>query len=81
MAIVRLEGLGELKKSNDLIGNRICDLLACSIVPQPITLPHLYLVHIVTAVLNVTVRNRKQESHSFMHSINNRLSDRLPSYD
>jgi hypothetical protein len=34
-AIVRLEGLGKLKKSNDIMGTRTCDLLACSIVPQP----------------------------------------------
>jgi hypothetical protein len=36
---VRLEGLGQLKKSDDPIGNRIRDLPACSIVPQPTTLP------------------------------------------
>jgi hypothetical protein len=36
---VRLEGLGQLKKSNDLIGYRTRDLQACSIVPQPTTLP------------------------------------------
>jgi hypothetical protein len=35
---VRLEGLGQLKKSNE-IGNGTLDLLACSIVPQPTTLP------------------------------------------
>jgi hypothetical protein len=35
---VRLEGLGKLKKSNDLIGTRSHDLPACSIVPQPTTL-------------------------------------------
>jgi hypothetical protein len=35
---VRLEGLGLLKKCNDIIGNR--SLLACSIVPQTTTLPH-----------------------------------------
>jgi hypothetical protein len=33
-AILWLEGLGQLKKSNDLIGNRTSDLPACSIVPQ-----------------------------------------------
>jgi hypothetical protein len=33
-AIVRLEGLGKLKKIN-LIGTRTRDFLACSIVPQP----------------------------------------------
>jgi hypothetical protein len=31
MARVRLEGLGQLKKSNDFIGNRTGDLSACSI--------------------------------------------------
>jgi hypothetical protein len=36
---VRLEGLGQLKKIH-LIGTRTCDLPACSIVPQPTTLPH-----------------------------------------
>jgi hypothetical protein len=36
---VRLEGLGKLKKSNDLIVIRTRDLPACRIVPQPTTLP------------------------------------------
>jgi hypothetical protein len=34
-----LEGLGKLKKSNDLLGIRTSDLPACSILPQPPTLP------------------------------------------
>jgi hypothetical protein len=34
-AIMRLEGLGQLKKSNDLIANRTRDLPSCSIVLQP----------------------------------------------
>jgi hypothetical protein len=38
--IVRLEVLGQLKKTNDLIGIRTRDLPACSIVPQPTTLLH-----------------------------------------
>jgi hypothetical protein len=37
--IVQVEGLDQLKKLNDLIGNRTRDLPACSIVPQPTTLP------------------------------------------
>jgi hypothetical protein len=37
-AIVRLEGLGQLKKIH-LIGTRTRDIPACSIVPQPTTLP------------------------------------------
>jgi hypothetical protein len=42
-AIVRLEGLSQLKKSNDLFGNRTRDHPACSIMPQPTTLqPAVY---------------------------------------
>jgi hypothetical protein len=37
---VHLEGLGKLKISNDLFGKRTHDLPACSVVPQPTTLPH-----------------------------------------
>jgi hypothetical protein len=33
--IMRLEGLGKLKKSNDFIGNWTRDLSPCSIVPPP----------------------------------------------
>jgi hypothetical protein len=35
---MRLEGLGKLKRSNDLIGNGNRGLPACCIVPQPATL-------------------------------------------
>jgi hypothetical protein len=38
---VRPEGLGKLKKSND-IGSRTRDIPACSIAPQPSALPHTY---------------------------------------
>jgi hypothetical protein len=38
-SLVRLEALGKLKTVNDLIGSRTRDLPACSIVPQPTTLP------------------------------------------
>jgi hypothetical protein len=38
-AIVRLEGLGKLKKSIDLNGNGNRDLSACSVAPKPTTLP------------------------------------------
>jgi hypothetical protein len=38
-AIVLLKVLGQLKKSNRLVGNQTRDLPACSIVPQPTTLP------------------------------------------
>jgi hypothetical protein len=39
---VRLEGLGQLKKIH-LVGTRTRDLPACSIVPQPTTLPRTVL--------------------------------------
>jgi hypothetical protein len=38
-AIVQVEGLGKLKNSKDLIVIWTRDLLACSIVPQPTTIP------------------------------------------
>jgi hypothetical protein len=38
-AIVRLESLDQLKKSNELMGNRTRDLPACSLMPQATTLP------------------------------------------
>jgi hypothetical protein len=45
---MQLEGLGKLKKkSNDLIGNRIRDLLTCSLVPQTTTLLHALLESIL----------------------------------
>jgi hypothetical protein len=44
-AIVRLEGLGKSKNSNDLIGNRTRDLPTCSILAQPIALPCTELVN------------------------------------
>jgi hypothetical protein len=39
--IVHLEGLGNLKKFIDLIGNLTINLPACGIVPQPTMLPHM----------------------------------------
>jgi hypothetical protein len=45
MVIVRLEGIDKVKKLNDLIGNRIRDLPACSIMPQPNTLPCAPIKH------------------------------------
>jgi hypothetical protein len=38
--LLRLEGLGKLKKFNDLIQSQTRDLPSCSIVPQPTTLSH-----------------------------------------
>jgi hypothetical protein len=47
-SIPGLEGLGQLKKFSDLIGNRTRDFPACSIVPQPNTLPHAEVLSVVT---------------------------------
>jgi hypothetical protein len=38
--ILQLEGLRSTETSNDFIGNRTRDILACSTVPQTVTLPH-----------------------------------------
>jgi hypothetical protein len=35
--LLRLEGLGKLKKCNELIGSGTRDLPACSVVPQPLS--------------------------------------------
>jgi hypothetical protein len=47
-AIVRLEGLGKFKKSNDLLGNRIRNLSVCSTLPQPLRyrMPHISAVYV-----------------------------------
>jgi hypothetical protein len=42
---VRLEGLGKLKKSSDLILIRTRNLPVCSIVPQPTTLWYTFLFY------------------------------------
>jgi hypothetical protein len=41
--MARLEGLGKLKKSNDLIGNGTHDVPVYSIVSQPTMLPRTLL--------------------------------------
>jgi hypothetical protein len=54
-AIVRLEGLGKLKNSIYLNGNRTRDLPACRIQPQATTLPRAPVMTMVVA--NVFVWN------------------------
>jgi hypothetical protein len=51
--LVWLEGLGKLKKFNDLIRTRICDIPACSIVPQPL---HYHVFGGVTVLQNASTR-------------------------
>jgi hypothetical protein len=51
MAIVRLEGLSELKKSNDLMGIRARDLRTCCIVPQSTTLPRAPAHGVISLIL------------------------------
>jgi hypothetical protein len=56
---VRLEGLGQLKKKIHLIGTRTRDLPACSIVPEPTTLPRAPQLYLYKIEINemTTVRN------------------------
>jgi hypothetical protein len=44
------------EKSNDLIGNWTCDLPACSMVPQPTTLPRAPYVFVVRCLINYAGR-------------------------
>jgi hypothetical protein len=48
--------------SNDIIGNRTLDFLACSSVPQPTALPHYVLIIAVNDVLVM-----KQETFIYCH--------------
>jgi hypothetical protein len=48
---VRLEGLSQLKESNDLIGNRTRALPPCSIDPQPTSLPHASISDYIHLIL------------------------------
>jgi hypothetical protein len=50
-AIVRLEGLGKLKKKFTPSGTRTGDLPACSIVPEPTTLTRAPTSHITLVIL------------------------------
>jgi hypothetical protein len=50
-AIVRLEGLGQLKKNSDPIRNRTRDLSTCSIMPQPTTLPRATSIHVAMIII------------------------------
>jgi hypothetical protein len=55
--MVRLEELGQSKKSYDLIGNRTRDFPACCIVPQLTTLPRTpQLKGVVTKPKNLSMK-------------------------
>jgi hypothetical protein len=64
-----LEGLGKLKNSIASSGNRTRDLRACSLVPQPITLPRATVCNWTTVkvallfsfLLKVTVEKKSWE--------------------
>jgi hypothetical protein len=57
-AIVRLEGLGQLKKIH-LIGTRSRDLPDCSIVPQPTTLPRAPLCVVQKSIIMSVMHHRQ----------------------
>jgi hypothetical protein len=42
--MLQLERLGKLNKFSGLTRTQTCDLPACSIVPQPSTLPHALIM-------------------------------------
>jgi hypothetical protein len=63
---VRLEGLGKLKKSNDLIGTRTRYLPTCSIVPQPTTLPRAAFIIIIIIIIIITVITNINQHQSLL---------------
>jgi hypothetical protein len=75
-AIVRLEGLGNLKKSTSS-GTRTGDLPACSIVPQPTTLPrapfHMCVWNLVMLseehILNMWTKHQNKMNLTHVFSI------------
>jgi hypothetical protein len=52
-AIVRLQELGKLKKISTLSGTRTGNLTACSIVPQPTTLPRAPIQRVNTSRIHL----------------------------
>jgi hypothetical protein len=59
-AIVRLEGLGQLKNLNGLIGNLTRLLPACSIVTRPIQLHNIRLKHLWVYVTHQQATSRRK---------------------
>jgi len=64
-AIVRPEGLGQWKKSNDTVGNQTRDLPACNAVPQPTAPPRAPQCPVPSAFISVkNYKNRHLTTHS-----------------
>jgi hypothetical protein len=67
-----------IEKSNDLIGNRTSDLLACSIVPQPTTLPRAtqgwHTVNLTCQVMELAV-SASEVSFTYDNLIMKKLED------
>jgi hypothetical protein len=55
-----------LKRSDDLIGNRTHDLPACSIAPQPTTLPRAPIIVIIIIIIWRKLHN--EELHKLYFS-------------
>jgi hypothetical protein len=70
---VRLEGLGKMRKSNNLIGIRTRKLPACSIVPQPTMLPR------ASHLDDLEGNNRKRAQHQKMRDALDALSRQVES--
>jgi hypothetical protein len=62
---VRLEGLGKLKKSTSS-GTRTGDLPACSIVPQPTTLPRAPVLNIDQGWKTFQIKRVKEKLNIYL---------------
>jgi hypothetical protein len=69
---VRLEGLGQLKIAVTSSGNRTRDLPACSIVPQPTTLPHatiyiyIYKIKVWKSISNCCIEGSPYLNYTYV---------------
>jgi hypothetical protein len=69
---VRLEGLGKMKKFTSS-GTRTGDLPACSIVPQPATLPLALLFITLSGILQMSVPDKTNHQKRFVPSFSLKL--------
>jgi hypothetical protein len=72
MSIIWVEGLGQLENPVTSSGMELLDLPACSIVPQPTTLPLapsvLHSSLVIYKVVFISFRYKKSGSATFLNS-------------
>jgi hypothetical protein len=72
MAIVRLEGLGQLKKKT--MTSSGVDLPACSIVPQPTALPRTAAAVVVLVIVMLSVLHAHECTYQLLYAFSIRFN-------